>query len=139
MTKESLAALLTGREYHNEITKQEEQEAKEAGLVVVFGYSDDNMEMRGAIHEEFGAYEGGEIAFTKEGKEIEAEDMEVLEKYNVVPPLNKIEAVWCPENNEGDIMCSWLYETEIPHSEFDIMEDGELYCQGIVFSINDLK
>ena len=49
MTKESLAALLNGREIGNEIEHGEAKAAKEHGLVVVYGYSDDGMEVRGAI------------------------------------------------------------------------------------------
>jgi hypothetical protein len=38
-----------------------------------------------------------------------------------------IDAVWC----EGEY--SWTYKTNIPHATFDIWEDGEKYCKGIVF------
>ena len=141
ITKEQLAELLNGNEYGNEITHEQEQQAKESGLVVVFGYSDDNVEFRGAINDEIGCYEGGEIKFTKEGKEIDEDDMEILEKYNVVPPLNSIEVIWDTyyDRGEGDEPCSWKYQTGIPHETFRIMEDGSLYCVGIVFSIEDLN
>jgi hypothetical protein len=139
MTKEKLAELLNGNEYGNEITKEQEQLAKENGLVVVFGGSDCLMELRGAIYEEFGCYEGGEIKFTKEGKQIEEDDMEVLEKYNVVPPLNTIEAIWDNPYGGNDECCSFQYKTEIPHSIFRIIEGDDLYCVGIVFNISDLK
>lgn len=141
LTKEQLAETLNGNEYGNEITKEQEQQAKEAGLVVVFGGSDDLMELRGAIYDEFSCYDGGEIKFTKEGTQIEEDDMEVLEKYNLVHKLNTIEAIWDEgyDAGEGDERCSWQYKTEIPHSTFRIMEDGELYCVGIVFSISDLS
>ena len=46
MTKEELAAMLNGREYGKEITKAEEEKAKANGLVVIYGYSDDNVELR---------------------------------------------------------------------------------------------
>lgn len=36
------------------------------------------------------------------------------------------------------VPATWTYKTEIPHEEFNIWEDGELYCVGIVFSIKDL-
>jgi hypothetical protein len=134
MTKEQLAELLNGREYRYEITDKEAVEASNSGLVVVFGASDDLMEMRGAIYEEFGCYEGGDILFTKKGKEVTDELKEKIEeieeeldiKINV--PVNKITASYYP----------WTYETNIPHSTFDVMEDGEVYCKGIVFSITDL-
>lgn len=139
ITKEQLAETLNGNEYGNEITKEQEQQAKESGLVVVFGYSDDNMELRGAIDDEIGCYEGGEIKFTKEGKQIDEDDMEVLEKYNVVPKLNTIEAVWDKPFGENDERCSFQYKTDIPHSQFRIMEDDELYCVGIIFNVTDLS
>lgn len=141
LTKEQLAETLNGNEYGNEITKEQEQQAKESGLVVVFGYSDDNIELRGSIDDEIGCYAGGKIKFTKEGKQIDEDDMEVLEKYNAVPPLNTIEAIWdeCYDIGEGDERCAWQYKTDIPHSTFRVMEDGELYCVGIVFNVSDLS
>ena len=56
MTMETLAAILDGREIGSEITKAEADQAKAAGLVVVFGASDDLMEFRGAIYDEIGCY-----------------------------------------------------------------------------------
>lgn len=49
MTKESLAAILNGRTYGDEITKEEEAQAKAAELVVIYGASDDLVEFGGAI------------------------------------------------------------------------------------------
>ena len=59
MTLKEFAKMLDGREYLHEITKEEEALAKEFGFVVVFGYSDDNAELRGAIDDEIGCYDGG--------------------------------------------------------------------------------
>jgi hypothetical protein len=129
MTKETLAAQLTGREYGNEIDPLEEKDAKDNGLVVVFGYSDDGVEFKGAINEEVGGYGGATIEFTKAGIFRDEDDDEVLEKYSAQVPFNKIVATYSP----------WVFKTEIPHTTFDIMEDGELSCRGIVFSVNDLK
>jgi hypothetical protein len=44
MNAKELAKLLNGREYRKEITKEEIQKAKENNLVIIFGYSDDNLE-----------------------------------------------------------------------------------------------
>lgn len=115
MTLKEFAKMLDGREYLHEITKEEEALAKELGFVVVFGYSDDNAELRGAIDDEIGCYDGG-----------------VLE-HDDLPAV--IYADWCPE----DIDCSWAYGTSIPHENFNIYEDGELYCVGIVCDINKSK
>lgn len=33
----------------------------------------------------------------------------------------------------------WRFKTEIPHETFEIFEDGELFCVGIVFRLEDCK
>lgn len=67
MTAKEFAAKLTGREMDAEITKAEELEAEQNGLVVVYGFSDDLVEFRGAIDDEVGCYNGGKILLTKTG------------------------------------------------------------------------
>lgn len=143
MTKKELAAWLNGREYGDEITKEEAAAAKEAGLVVVFGYSDDNVELRGAIYDEVGASDGTTLRICPEGiladwphkhdegwSESEAADYFRRKALG----FRDIEAVWNSEQGEP----AWTYRTDIPHATFDVMEDGELYCRGIVFSLSDL-
>jgi hypothetical protein len=129
MTKESLAALLNGREYPNEITRDEEKAAKQAGLIVLFGASDDLAEFRGVIHDEVGCFDGGIILVARD--RIFEDNHECECEFCGFDQLRKqahpIEAVW----GEDDI--SWQYRTEIPHATFDVMEDGEVYCRGIVF------
>ena len=129
ISAEEFAAKLNGREIGNEITREEEKQAEENGLIVVFGASDDLCEFVGSISDEYGI---GELMFMKEGKQIESDDdYEVLEKYNALPKLNEIKAIY----SKGGIHS---YETIIPHVTFDIMEDGKLFCKGIVFCIEDL-
>lgn len=125
------AKRLNGREYLEEITKDEIRQAKEAGLVVVFGYSDDNAEFVGAIDDEIGCYDGGILCFCKDGFHWD-------DSRNQYTGPNVIEALWDVELEDG-VNPTWAYKTEIPHETFDIMEDGELFCRGIVFSIGDLK
>jgi len=52
MTAAEFAEMLNGREYGNELTRNEEAMAKEYGLVVAYGASDDLMEFGGAICDE---------------------------------------------------------------------------------------
>lgn len=136
MKKEELAAMLTGREYRNEITKEECILAKDNHLVVVFGASDDLMEFRGAVHDELGAYDGGVAYFTEFGLLLNECDDERCPHYKrLTEKAHKVEAEWCPKNLD----CTWLMKSNIPHSSFDILEDGELYCRGLVFSLKELK
>ena len=51
MTAKELAAKLTGREVGGELFPDEKRDAEEAGLVVVYGHSDDNVKFSGAIND----------------------------------------------------------------------------------------
>lgn len=138
MTKEELAAQLNGREYCEEITKDEAAAAKAAGLVVVFGASDDLMEFRGAIYDEFDCYDGGEVLVDAQGmldrSQIDDDDDEAIADFvSRKKSARAIEAVWC-----GEGAYSWAYKTEIPHSTFEVLDDCEPYCRGIVFALADL-
>ena len=145
MTKEELSVILDGRERGKEISKEEQKAAKESGLVVVFGASDDLMEFDGAIYNEVSCYEGGFAYLDENGlleNECDNDDCPHFEK--IKEKSKKIEAIWCEGIEDGDwddnhVPISWTYKTDIPHSTFRILEDDETYCIGIVFSINDLK
>lgn len=138
ITKEQMAERLNGREYGEEITREECQIAKASGLLVIFGYSDDNAEMRGVFDDEVGCYDGGKFRITEKCvlSEPSDEDREVLEKFNVLDAVLKcgaeVEAVW---DKDG---YSWTYKTAVPHATFEIVEDGEKYCRGIVIAVSDL-
>ena len=139
MTAKELAAALNGREISYEINETEEKRAKEAGLVVVYGYSDDNVELRGAIDEEVGAYEGAVIHITAAGLLEDpacdtAEDCTCPYFAAAKNSAKTITAVW---NDNGD-PC-WTFETDIPHETFTVFEDGEAFCEGIVFSMEDIR
>ncbi|MEI7474719.1 MAG: hypothetical protein WCK67_08055 [bacterium] len=144
MDEKELATLLNGREYLSEITKEEEELAKKNGLVVVFGQSDDLMEFRGAINDEFDCYGGGTAYLTKEGLlENDCED-EYCPYFNKIQQeATQILAVWIdgitPLDEKG---WTWQYRSkdlEGKFETFEILEDGEKYCKGIVFSIYNLK
>lgn len=136
MTHQELAALLNGCEYRIEMTKEEEKAAKQNGLVVIFGASDDLCELRGAINDEVGCCNGGEF-FIKNGKLLEVPDdeEEVLQKYgmsgaNLKDGAIRVVALWCDGEDYA-----WTYKINREHSTFDIMEDAEKYCRGIVFAL----
>ena len=138
MTAKELAEMLSGREYGMEITSEEARAAKDAGLVVVYGYSDDNVEFSGAIDEEVGAYEDTTIYITKDGL---LEDPACDDAENCTCPYfeaarnaaKTITAIW----RDGE-RPSRVFSTDIPHETFTIMEDGEPFCEGIVFSMEHL-
>lgn len=124
MNKEELAALLNGRCISLVITPKEAKEAENDGLVIVYGASDDLLEFEGAINEEIGAYGGVDCYITKKGK--------VKSKYK--EGRHELNATRVNQQDK----CFWRIVTTIPHTIFSIWEDGELFCDGIVFSMCDL-
>jgi len=130
-----IADLLNYREYGREMTKMEEQLCKDFGFVVVFGASDDLIEMRGCIDDEADCYNGGKLAFTKHGFHWK----ENGDGTGHWVGENKIEAIWCGDSTVDGEVISWSYKTDIPHETFMIYEEDEPYCKGIVFSIDDVK
>jgi len=139
MNAKELAMLLTGREYGKEIDRTEEHQAKAAGLVVAFGASDDLLELRGAIHDE--TYPDSGIGARVDAKGVvptfeaaydDGEDA-LRDYFKRENGGAVIRAAW-----EGEPGYSWIISTDLPHETFEIVEDGELYCRGIVFSLADL-
>jgi hypothetical protein len=136
-TKETLAALLTGREYLKEITKEECLEAKVSGLIVIFGYSDDNVELRGAIHGEVGMYEGGRLNLHRGGV---LDDPENIECERCQKRLHQQQKLCVPVDclwGDGEVY-AWQISTSIPHATFEIVEGDEKFCRGVVINALDL-
>lgn len=131
MTKEEVAARMDGREYGSEMLDGEEKELHDARLVALFGYSDDVVEVRGASYDELGT----DVAyFTSDG---------LLSNrcVNERCPYHRDEALGAASvkpKDGGDEYGLWDWETTIPFARFLIMEDGEVYGSGIVFSLDEL-
>jgi hypothetical protein len=130
LTKEEAAAALDGGEYREEGSKELFARMAEAGLVAVFGASDDLMEFRGAIYDETGAYGGTNVRVSPEGLLEKCDDRCHYYRRAAARAVT-IKALWA----QGGY--SWRYETGIPHATFVINEDGEPYCEGIVFALAD--
>ena len=133
MTVKEYAKMLNGRQYdYPQFTEDEIQIAKENGFVIVYGASDDLMEFEGAIRDEAGCFDGGFVWFNERGL-TEGELGQETDRC--------IEAVWCDmerKDASGNTI-TWTYKTDIPHEAFMIYDDGEPYCEAIVFSIDDIK
>ena len=127
MTKKELAEKLNGRQYGDSF-KDVMEDTMASGLVIVTGASDDLMEFQGAIEDEGGCFDGGEVYFDKNGVSQDGTER-----------ANMIEALWCEGTNVDGCQAAWSYKTDIPHETFEIWEDEELYCIGLVFSIEDIK
>ena len=124
MDIKEFANVLDNREYgYPQFTKEEIQIAKDNGFVIVYGASDDLIEFDGAISDEGDCFDGGLVWFNRE--RVTDRPISVAERC--------IEALW---RKEDDI--AWTYKTDIPHETFMIYEDGEKYCRGIVFRIEEV-
>lgn len=134
MTPKEAAAAMDGNEYLNEGTPELFARMKEAGLVAVFGASDDLVEFRGAINDEAGTgatpIDGTGIITSK----CDCYDCPYFE--GIVEGAQTIEPEWAPDDEPA---LSWRYKTDIPHETFMILEDGEPFCRGIVFRLADVK
>jgi hypothetical protein len=139
MTKEQFAAMLDDRQYGDEITKEECQLAKDCDLLVAFGYSDDGLKLRGLIKDELDAWEGLTLHIflnANNGKTIYHEagqETSPIASFLQLKPLI-IEAIWCPESLDT----SWLIKANVDCATFDIFEDDELFCRGIVLDKKDI-
>jgi hypothetical protein len=142
-TKEDLAKHLDGREYPMRLSKEELNVAKRNSLVVVTGASDDLMEFEVAINEECGA--PGEAYVTTAGLVPDHDDCECpfCGYKAAIAKAHAIEARWCARIREAyhavPVKIPWTFKTDIPHAVFNVMEDGEIFCRGIVFSLEDVK
>jgi hypothetical protein len=142
MNVKEWAAKLSGVEYDSgfDLGKYH-KELKADGVIIAYGESDDLLEFTGACWSEVGAFEGAEvkIACRSRGEAFifdEEENRDSAEfNRSEIAAMQTVKAIRGPE----ELDAGWLIETEIPHETFDIMEDGELFCRGVVFSVNDVK
>jgi len=132
MTATELAGKLDGHTYPLSQGDLPE-EAGSSGLVAVWGASDDLAELGGAVEDEVGFYGGGTIHLTSFGLvENQCDNPTCPYHAKELEAAAAIEAKW----NETGI--AWTYATDIPHETFDVIEDGEVYCRGIVFALADV-
>ena len=138
LTKELLAVALHGREYPFDLSSDEQAQAKAAGLVVIYGNSDDSFEARGAITGQQYVYDHSTVLIDRNGLLPERDniddDADLRDFFAREPQAKKVEAIFGAEAPAA----TWTYNTTIPHATFEIMEDGEVYCRGIVISMADV-
>ena len=129
-----VAENLNGREYGHELDDHEAEQLESVGLVVAFGYSDDNVEFRGAFNDEVGGW--GDITIPILDGEILKQRSEDCDDYDCPlwkDALSRAKNIRATFDNNG-----WKFYADIPHEKFTIMEDGEVYGEGIVFSYEDV-
>jgi hypothetical protein len=129
MNAQEYADLLNGRQYGEEISKAEEDAAKNDGIVIAFGYSDDLIEFRGAICDEVGLAENVSVTsngIRKTWDEVDKEDKEEMRRFfnDEKLPCVTLKVSWPP----FEITCDAK-----DAASFSIHEGDDLFCKGVVF------
>ena len=118
---------INGKQYLNELTDEDVQVARTNGFLIVYGYSDDNVEVDGVFCEEFGAYDGTVIFYRPS-------DKSVYESEDSCEGDIEINCLWCAEDSEF----SWSFKTSLPHETFEIYDGDEKFCLGIVIDTKNI-
>ena len=121
MNAKEWAEKLNNIEYPADEIWDMRKQFEEDGVVVVYGASDDLIEFEGAIQDEGDCYNDKVFYLNKEG---------LTTSYS----KNYVKVT-----HPHDGTAQFEYETNISCEWFNVVEDGELYCKGFVFNINDLK
>lgn len=131
-TIQDLAKLLNnnwnGDELKNPYGIDVEQLCKEKKWVILFPYSDDNLEIRGYVWGELGAYDGGNFKFVKKGEFYQDPDDDDDELYRKAKS-NKL--VGCED--DPHIFMKWCDEKHKPYTWY-IDTD---YTDAVYFNILD--
>lgn len=123
------AAALDGNEYGQEGSPDLFKAMKEAGLIAIYGASDDMAILNGAEHDE--VYDEV-LYFTPDGllkNDCADDDCPYFRK------LKKLAATVKVAYNDTNYAIN--ISTEIPHAKFTIKEDDYSYCAGVVFALKD--
>ncbi len=130
LTASEAAAKLDGCQYRDEGSRALFSHMRASALVAVYGASDDLVMLSGAINDELGAstIHLGQKGLIRNRCEEERcpYHAEELKGAATIEPLFAENGV------------TWSYRTAIPHETFRVMEDDEIYCQGIVFALSDI-
>lgn len=134
MTKEQLAKTLDSREVDSLLSGDDSLIASENNLVVVFAYSDDLVELEGAIVDELDCWQGGTFYYDQlKERWIDIDDS--FEGVNLEECFT-ISAI-CNDKTKYEGL--WYLQTNLPHARFEAKKDDEPFCSGFVFDYNDLN
>lgn len=142
-----IVSQLDSIEYPVKIDESVIQQAKDNNIVIVFGASDDLIEFRGAICDE-NSVSGidvtlidneGTLPIDENGAIKDFDDLvNIHDLRKLVSRFDKSIAVtsyWQPDDGSN---ASWSYSVPegVEWEPFNVMEDDELYCVGIVFKLS---
>ena len=134
---DDLVELIGDLEYGDDIPADADKLAETIGAAIIYGYSDDGVMVDGVVSDQGSAYDSNTLWLDRKGflpinedLTLDDEPATVDECREIVKRFDsavKLKAIW------GDTGLAWRYETEVEHRTFEIKEDGEVWCRGIVF------
>ena len=133
LSAKQFAKILSLRDFSEGLYEIEAECAKRNGLVIVYGHSDDVIQLDGAACSSGDCFQGGEFHLVK--------NKSCWKLADGVGKCNNISALWysCDAVNDYGECIPWSYKTDIPCEKIYVTRDGDPFCEGFVFSINDLK
>lgn len=147
LTKEKLAELLDGHDVLNRDMYgiPTNMEVWNNNLVVMFGHSDDLIEVRGAVHNEIDSYGEDKLALVLAGEKID-DDEDVM---NIdIPGIFRLSDDYNQSNNprlitvrygsEENTQADWEFDTAMPHATFMLYLKGKPFCKGIVIDLDEI-
>lgn len=139
MKRTELARILNGCE--RPISKDLAAQAARAGLVILagpFAHFDGAIEGTADLLGDDGNSASGTVYFDAKG---------ILPNYDDIDTRDEVEARAFFDRKRlaasVDVICHkegryrWTFSTAIPNSTFEMLDDGQPYCKGIVFSLAD--
>lgn len=152
LTAAAVAASLDGCEYPFDPPRKDQDAWESAGLWVLVGASDDLFEIYGKGGDEVGAYDGTSVGLCREGlvsppdvSDLELDGSDIDDSEEALSKLAtwgrrrraaiEIEALWCPP---GESLSWRIQAPEGIGTPFNVMEDGEVFCRGVVISADEL-
>lgn len=136
-TLDDLVQLIGDLEYGDNIPETALIRAHQIGAAIIYGYSDDCILVEGTVADEAVAYGGGTFYVDSQGFLPLNSDLTLGEEVTTLNECRKLVRRFGKSVKVEVIMEQdgyyWQYKTDWPHKTFEIKEDGEPWCKGIVF------
>lgn len=132
MKAKDLAARLHGVDL-NDIPSELDSEARRAGLVVVYGASNDTIKFCGALRGEADVPGGGTIYFDADGILPDADGVPDDERHAYYDRKRMAASVDAEWQRDG---FTWAFSMVAQHSRFVMTNQAPRYCRGIVFALS---
>ena len=137
MDLKEFAQMLDGKERGNpQFTKEEIQIANDNGFVIVYGASDDLVELDGAIRDEGDCYGGGKISVKA------VQDGGIIYDCYYIEDAFSFLAKWYEEKDENEKNIEYLYQAEKSYEELSkIYNFKKVNCavNGKIRSIDEIQ